>query len=85
VRPAFARREEGGERDLVVLDAGDVLDDALAVRCPRIDAEVEMFAVSSRSHPIPVADAPVRDLVDDTISLKHSRRRILKTKVNSFV
>ena len=28
-----------GERNLVVLDPGDVLDNALAVRCPGIDAE----------------------------------------------
>jgi len=29
----------GRERDLIVLDAGDVLHDAFAVRAPGIDAE----------------------------------------------
>jgi len=33
-RPAFARRAVGGECDLIVLDAGDVLHDAFAVRSP---------------------------------------------------
>jgi hypothetical protein len=46
-RPALAGGVIGGERDFVVLDAGDVLDDALTVRCPRIDAEAEM---RSRCH-----------------------------------
>ena len=32
----------GGECDLMVLDASDVLHDALAVRGPRIDAEGEV-------------------------------------------
>ena len=32
----------GNERNLVVLDAGNVLHDAFAVRCPRIDAESEL-------------------------------------------
>src|SRR5262245_34050251 len=41
-RPALAGREEGGERDLIVLDASDVLDNAFAVRGPRIDAEGEV-------------------------------------------
>ena len=41
-RPAFTRRAEGGERNLVVLDAGDVLHDAFAVRGPGIDAESEV-------------------------------------------
>jgi len=41
-RPASAGRVIGSERDFVILDTGDVLDDALAVRCPRIDAEGEM-------------------------------------------
>src|SRR5262245_51118561 len=36
--PAFAGGAIGGERNLIVLDAGDVFDDAFAVRCPRIDA-----------------------------------------------
>jgi hypothetical protein len=37
--PAFTRRAVGGECNLIVLDAGDVLHDAFAVRGPRIDAE----------------------------------------------
>src|SRR5262249_3911780 len=45
--PAFAGSAIGGERNLIVLDAGDVFDDAFAVRCPRIDAEGE---VSSGFH-----------------------------------
>jgi len=40
--PALAGGEEGGERDLIVLDASDVFDDAFAVRRPRIDAEGEV-------------------------------------------
>jgi hypothetical protein len=32
----------GGERNVIVLDAGDVLHDAFAVRCPGIDAEGEV-------------------------------------------
>ena len=41
-RPALAGGEEGGERDLIVLDASDMLHDAFAVRGPRIDAEAEV-------------------------------------------
>jgi hypothetical protein len=37
--PAFTRRAVGGEGSLIVLDAGDVLDNAFAVGCPGIDAE----------------------------------------------
>jgi hypothetical protein len=37
--PAFTRRAVGSECNLIVLDAGDVLHDAFAVRGPRIDAE----------------------------------------------
>jgi len=43
--PAFAGGAESGERNLEILDAGDVLDDAFPVRGPGIDAEGEM-----RSH-----------------------------------
>src|SRR6516162_6438674 len=49
-RPALASGEEGGERDLIVLDAGDVLHDAFAIGCPGIDAEGE---VSSQSGHLP--------------------------------
>jgi len=41
-RPAFTRRAIGGECDLIVLDASDMLDNALAVRRPGIDAEGEV-------------------------------------------
>jgi hypothetical protein len=34
--PTLAGGEEGGERDLVVLDPGDVLDDALTVGCVQV-------------------------------------------------
>src|SRR5262249_16208499 len=47
-RPALAGGEKRGECDLVVLDAGDVLLDAFAVRGPRIDAEGEVS--SQRAH-----------------------------------
>src|SRR6516165_4838170 len=40
--PAFAGGAVGSERDLIVLDASDVLHDAFAVRGPRIDAEGEV-------------------------------------------
>jgi hypothetical protein len=43
--PPLAGSEIGGERNLIVLDASDVLYDAFAVRRPAIDAEGE---VSSR-------------------------------------
>ena len=39
--PMFAGCAERSERDLIVLDAGDVLNDAFAVRGPRLDAESE--------------------------------------------
>ena len=41
----MARNEIGSERNLIVLDAGDVLNDGFAVRSPGINAESE---VSSR-------------------------------------
>ena len=44
-RPALAGGAVSGECNRIVLDAGDVFDDAFAVRCPSIDAEGE---VSSR-------------------------------------
>jgi len=42
IGPALAGGEEGGECDLIVLDASDMLHDAFAVRGPRIDAEGEV-------------------------------------------
>src|SRR5262249_12139962 len=47
VGPALVRGVIGGACDLVVLDAGDVLDDAFAVRGPGVYAETE---VRSRCH-----------------------------------
>src|SRR5262245_28129736 len=41
-RPALAGGAEGGECDLIVLDASDMLHDAFAVRGPDIDAEGEV-------------------------------------------
>jgi hypothetical protein len=46
--PAFTRRAEGGERNLIVLDPGDVLDNAFAVGCLGIDAEGKVS--SQRAH-----------------------------------
>jgi hypothetical protein len=46
-RPAFASGAEGDECKLIVLDAGDVLHDALAVRRSAVDAEGEMLRRSS--------------------------------------
>src|SRR6516162_2330337 len=51
-RPAFAGDAVGGERKLVVLDASDVFDDALAVRRPGIDAESEVSSRRHRSNPL---------------------------------
>jgi len=47
-RPAFTRGAVGSKCNLIVLDAGDVFDDAFAVKCPRVDAESEgsFFSVS---------------------------------------
>src|SRR5262249_6912325 len=54
-RPAFAGSAERGKRDLIVLDAGDVLHDAFAVRGPSIDAEGEVFSSGSS----PSSSAPI--------------------------
>jgi len=43
-RPALDRGSVGCQRDLIILDASDVLDNALAVRVPQIDSEGEMRA-----------------------------------------
>src|SRR5262249_36107224 len=51
-RPALAGGTEGGERNLVVFDARDVLHDTFAVRCPSIDAEGEVS--SRRGHLCPL-------------------------------
>src|SRR5262249_60696025 len=41
-RPALAGRAKRGERNVKVLDARDLFDDALAIWRPRVDAEGEM-------------------------------------------
>src|SRR5262245_8586385 len=46
--PAFAGGAVCGERNLIVLDASDVLDNAFAVGCPGIDAEGKVS--SQRAH-----------------------------------
>jgi hypothetical protein len=43
-RPALAGGVVGGECNLIIFDAGDVLDDALAVSGPSVDAIGEMRA-----------------------------------------
>src|SRR5262249_62337791 len=53
---ALAGGAEGGERDLIVLNAGDVLDDAFAIRCPGIYAEGEVS--SQRAHLRPLLPHP---------------------------
>src|SRR5262245_4658507 len=50
-RPAFAGGAESGERNLIVLDASDVLDNAFAVGCPGIDAEGEVSPRFGHRHP----------------------------------
>ena len=50
--PTFTGGVVGGERNLIILDAGDVLDDAFPVRCPRINAECEVRS-KRRGHLIP--------------------------------
>jgi hypothetical protein len=60
-RPTLARGEIGGERNLIVLDAGDVLNDGFAVRSPGINAEGE---VSSRcGHGIRDASSKARRMM----------------------
>jgi len=50
--PAFTRGAVRCKRNLIVLDAGDVFDDAFAVRGPRIDAAAaESAAAFSRFTP----------------------------------
>jgi len=46
-RPAFAGSAEGGERNLVIFDAGDMLHDGFAVERPGVNAKSE---VRSRCH-----------------------------------
>jgi hypothetical protein len=53
--PTFTRRAIGGGRNLIVLDAGDVLHDAFAIRCPRIDAEGEVSSRRGHLHLLPAS------------------------------
>jgi len=50
----------GGERNLVILDAGDVLDDAFPVSSPRIDAEGEMRSRLHRHRSFPQSSSASR-------------------------
>src|SRR5262249_45669076 len=60
--PTFTGGAVGGERNLVILDAGDVLDDAFPVSSPRIDAEGEMRSRlhRHRSFPLPQSSSASR-------------------------
>jgi hypothetical protein len=58
---AYADLTAGGERNLIVLDTGDVLNDGFAVRSPGINAEGE---VSSRcGHGIRDASSKARRMM----------------------
>ena len=50
-RPAFAGGVEGSKRNIIVLNAGDVFNDAFAVRGPGIDAVGEVSSRCSSSRP----------------------------------
>ena len=42
MRPASLDRSSAGrERDLIILDTGDILDNAFAIGCPQVNAEGE--------------------------------------------
>src|SRR5262249_26259923 len=69
--PAFAGGAERGERDLIVLDASDVLYDAFAVRCPRIDAEGK---VSSQRAPLRPLFPPLLRTSRTSLAPLRSRR-----------
>src|SRR6516162_1232133 len=51
-RPAFAGSAERGKRDLIVLDASDVLHDAFAVRYPSIDVEGKVSSQLAHLRPL---------------------------------
>src|ERR1700741_1986324 len=50
----------GGACNLIVLDAGDVLHDAFAVRGPRIDAEGKVSSHCGHLRPLPLSSSPSR-------------------------
>jgi hypothetical protein len=60
VMPTFTGGVVGGERNLVILDAGDVLDDAFPVSSPRIDAEGEMRSRFHRRRSFPQSSSASR-------------------------
>src|SRR5262245_34796610 len=58
--PAFAGGSESSERNLIVLDACDVLHDAFAVGCPGIHAEGEMRPYLHRHRFLPQSSSASR-------------------------
>ena len=68
-RPALAGGAVGGECNLIVLDPGDVLDDAFAVRGPSIDAEGEVSSQSGHLRP------PIPPLIHCAAAVYYHRRR----------
>jgi hypothetical protein len=63
-RPTLARGEIGGERNLIVLDAGDVLNDGFAVRSPGGGSSYPPSEVSSRcGHGIRDASSKARRMM----------------------
>src|SRR5262245_10655104 len=50
--PAFTRRAVGSECNLVVLDTGNMLHDAFAVRCPSINAEGKVSSQLAHLRPL---------------------------------
>jgi hypothetical protein len=79
---AFAGSVVGGKRNLVVLDAGDVLHDAFAIGGPDVDAEAEMIPRLHRHPPQPQSSpppaSPSRTLgSSSSVPAPHSRRRAI--------
>jgi hypothetical protein len=68
--PAFAGGPEGGERDLIILDARDVLDNAFAVGCPGIDAEGKVSSESGHLRPL----YPIPPLIHCAAAVYYRRR-----------
>jgi len=59
--PALDRSPIGRECDLIILNAGDVLDDAFAVRGPGIDAEGEVGSRGHQTSFLPMSVPPIRE------------------------
>jgi hypothetical protein len=68
--PAFTRCAIGGECNLIVLDAGDVLHDAFAVRGPGIDAEGEVSSQTGHFRPF----YPIPPLIHCAAAVYYRRR-----------